>query len=65
MLQRLSKEQLTPIWSVEEMLLDQIVDIPAHAKTAHNGLLQKRLREDFYRIVCYVPKTTTSVKELN
>ena len=35
-------------WSVEEMLDGQHekVDIPAHARTAHKGLLQKRLEED-------------------
>ena len=36
-------------WSVEEMLdgQHQVVDIPARAKTAYNGLLlQKRLEED-------------------
>ena len=36
-------------WSSEEMLdgHHQRVDIRALAKTAHNGLLQKRLEEDF------------------
>ena len=35
-------------WSAEEMLdsQHQRVDIPAHARTAHRGLLQKRLEED-------------------
>ena len=35
-------------WSAEEMLDEQHqrVDIPAHASTAHNGLLRKRLEED-------------------
>ena len=32
-------------WSAEEMLDGQYqrVDVPAHARTAHKGLLQKRL----------------------
>ena len=35
-------------WSAEEMLDGQYqrVDIPAHARTARKGLLQKRLEED-------------------
>ena len=35
-------------WSAEEMLnrQHQRVDVPAHARTAHKGLLQKRLEED-------------------
>ena len=35
-------------WSAEEMLDEQHqrVDIPAHARTAHKNLLQKRLEED-------------------
>ena len=35
-------------WSAEEMLdgQHQRVDIPVHARSAHNGLLQKRLEED-------------------
>ena len=35
-------------WSAEEMLdgKHQRVDIPAHARTANKGLLQKRLEED-------------------
>ena len=35
-------------WSAEEMLdgQHQRVDIPAHARFAHKGLLQKRLEED-------------------
>ena len=34
-------------WSAEEMLDGQHpkVDFPAHARTAHKGLLQKRLEE--------------------
>ena len=39
------------------------VDIPAHARTAHNGLLQKRL--EICCIVCRVPTRTQSAKELN
>ena len=37
------------LWSAEEMLdgKHQRLDIPAHARTAHKGLLQKRLEEDF------------------
>ena len=36
------------VHSLEEMLdgQHQRVDIPAHARTAHKGLLQKRLEED-------------------
>ena len=35
-------------WSAEEMLdgQHQRVDIPVHDRTANNGLLQKRLKED-------------------
>ena len=35
-------------WSAEEILdgKHQKVDIPAHARTAHKGVLQKRLEED-------------------
>ena len=35
-------------WSAEEMLIVQHrrVDIPSHARTAHKGLLLKRLEED-------------------
>ena len=38
---------MTP-WSAEEMLdgQQQRVDIPAYARIAHKGLLQKRLEED-------------------
>ena len=44
-------------WSAEEMLdgQHQRVDIPAYARTAHNGLLQKRLEEDLCCIVLHVP----------
>ena len=40
-------EWATP-WTAEEMLdgQHQRVDIPAPARTAHDGLLQKRLEED-------------------
>ena len=43
----------------------QRVDIPAHARTAHKGLLQKRLEEDICWIIPHVPSTTHSVKGLN
>ena len=38
---------VTP-WSAEKILdgQHQRVDTPAHARTAHKGLLQKRLEED-------------------
>ena len=43
-------------WSAEEMLDGhQRVDISAHARSAHKGLLQKRLEEDLCRIVPHVP----------
>ena len=54
--------------SSAEKMLDgqhQRVDIPAHARTAHKGLLQKRLEEDLCYIVLHVPPTTQSVKGLN
>ena len=53
--------------SAEEMLdrTHQRVDIPAHARTVHKGLLQKRLEDDLCRIVHHVPPTTKSVKGLN
>ena len=43
-------------WSAEEMLdgLQQRVDIPAHARSAYQGLLQKRLEEDLCWIVPHV-----------
>ena len=31
------------------------VDIPARARTVHNSLLQERLEEDLYCIVCHPP----------
>ena len=43
----------------------QRVDIPAHARTAHKGILQKILEEDLCWIVPPVPPTTQSVKGLN
>ena len=47
-------------WSVEEMLdgLHQRMDIPAHARAADKGLLQKRLEEALCWIVPHVPPTT-------
>ena len=57
------------LWSAEEMLdgWHQRVDIPTRARTAHKGLLQKRLEEDLCSIIPHVPPTTQSVKgtELN
>ena len=43
----------TTLWSAEEMLggQHQRVNIPAYARTAHKGLVQKRLAEDFCWIV--------------
>ena len=57
---------VTP-WSAEEMLVRQCQreDIPAHARTAYNGLPQKRLEEDLCWIVPHVPPMTKSVKGLN
>ena len=43
----------------------QKVDILAHARTAHKGLLQDSLEEDLCWIVPYVPPTTQSVAGLN
>ena len=45
------------LWSAEVMLDGQRkrVDIPAHTRTAHKGLLQKRLEEDRSRIVPHAP----------
>ena len=55
------------MWSTEEMLGGQYqrVDIPVLARTAHKGLLQKRLEENLCRMVLRVPPTTQSVKGLN
>ena len=54
-------------WAAEEMLdgHHQRVDISAHARTAHKGLLQKRLEEDLCWIIPHVPPMTLSVKGLN
>ena len=43
----------------------QRVAVPAHARTADNGLHQKRLEEDLCTIICRDPLITQSVKELN
>ena len=53
-------------WSAEEMLNEQHqkVDIPAHTRTVHSGLLQETLEENLCWIVCHVPPTTQSVKGL-
>ena len=53
-------------WLVEEMMdgQHQRVDIPAHARTAHKGLLLKRLEEDLCWIIPHVPLTTQLVKGL-
>ena len=51
-----------------EEMLDverQRVDIPTHARTAHNSLLQKRLKENICWIIQYVPLVTQSAKGLN
>ena len=57
----------TMLWSAEEMLdgQHQRVNIPAHARAAHKGLLQKSLEEDLCWIVPRVPPTTQSVRRLN
>ena len=56
-------------WSAKEMQdgQHQRVDIPAHARTTHKGLLQKRLEEDLCLIVLvpHVPLMTQSVTGLN
>ena len=53
--------------SAEDMLdgQHQRVDIPAHARTAHNGLLRKGFEEDLCRIVFNVLLTIQSVMGLN
>ena len=45
-------------WSAEEMLDGQYqrVDVSAHARTAHKGLLQKSLEKDLCCIVPRVPR---------
>ena len=50
-------------WSAEEMLdgKHQRVDIPAHARTAHKDLLQKRLEED----LCWILHQIGQGTELN
>ena len=55
------------LWSAEETLYGQLqrVDLPAHARTAHNNLLQKRLEENLCQIIPHVPLTTLSVNGLN
>ena len=50
-------------WSAEEML-DEQLQIVSHARTAHKGLKQKRLKEDICSIVPHVLKTTQWVKRL-
>ena len=57
----------TTLWSAEETLngQHQRVDFPVHAKTAHKGLLQKRMEEDLCGIVPHVLPPTRSVKGLN
>ena len=54
-------------WPVEEMQggQQQRVDIPVQARTAHKGLLQKRLEDDLCRIVSHLSPTTQSVNGLN
>ena len=55
------------LWSVDKMLEGQRqrVDIFANARTAHGGLLQKRLEEDLCWIIPHLPPTTQLVKRLN
>ena len=52
-------EGRTAPWSAKKMLGGQCqrVDIPTHARTAHNGLLQERLEEILCWIVCRVPNS--------
>ena len=54
----------TTPWSAEEMLHGQRqrVDIPAHARSAHNGLLLKKMAED--QIRKQVRKTTRTASKL-
>ena len=40
----------------------QIVDIPVHARTAYNGLTQKRLEKNLYWVIHRVPLMTQSVE---
>ena len=55
------------LWSAEQMLdwQHERVDLPAHARTAHEGPLQKRLEENLCWIIPHVPLMTQSVKGLN
>ena len=57
---------LAMLLSAEEMLdgQNQRVDIPAHAKTAHKGLVQKRISAELL-VMPPPPPTTQSVKGLN
>ena len=45
------------VWSASEMLdgHDQSVDVPAHARSAHDSLSQKRLEDVLCRVVRYAP----------
>ena len=43
----------------------QRVDIPAYARTAHKGLLQKRLQEDLCRVIPHVLLSTQLIKGRN
>ena len=49
----------------QDTLQHQRMGIPAHARTAHNGPLQKSLERDLCWIVPHVPPTTRSVKGMN
>ena len=61
------REGWVTLWSAVEMLdgQHQRVDISAYARTAHQGLLQKRLEKDLCWVVPHVPPTTHSGKGLN
>ena len=54
-------------WMAEEMLNGphQTVDILAHARTANDDLLQKRVKKDICRIIHHAPSSTWVVKGLN
>ena len=54
-------------WSAGEMLdgQHQRVDISTRARTAHKGVLQKRLEEDICWIVPHVFLTTQLFERLN
>ena len=47
--------------------MDGMDAIPAYARTAHNGLLQKKkyIEEDRCRIIPHIPLTTQSVRGLD